>query len=98
MKLLFDGKGEPRAFIEAHFVYGMDGVPVGFLDGTRVHRLDGEYVGALHQDMIVNDYQSSPGRATSPGHPGRVPPADSPGGRGTFDYGYPCVLHKLFED
>lgn len=98
MKLLFDGQGEARAFLEGTYVYRMDGEPVGFLDGSHVHRLDdGAYVGELYQDMIVNTYTSSPGSAVIPSSPGRVPPADNPGGRGPYDYGYPCVMAKLLD-
>jgi hypothetical protein len=97
VKFLFDGKGEPRAFVEAYFVYAMNGEPVGFLSGPHVHRLsDGAFVGELYQDMVVDTYTSSPGTAPAPGVPGRVPPADNPGGRGTFDYGYPCRIDALF--
>ncbi len=98
MKFLYDGKGEPRAFLEGQYLYAMSGHPVGFLDATHVHRLsDGGYVGELYQDMVVDTYTSSPGTAPSPGSPGRAPPADNPGGRGTFDYGYPCRIDGLFD-
>ena len=98
MQLLYSGGGDPLAFLEGTFVYRMSGEPVGFLDGTHVHKLsDGSYVGELYRDMIVNTYESSPGPATSPGSPGRVPPADNPGGRGPYDYGYPCVLQRLLD-
>lgn len=97
MKYLYNRGGDPVAVLEGRYVYGMNGYALGFSEGTHVYRLDGAYVGELYQDMVVNTYTSSPGNTSPPGDPGRMPPFDSPGGRGPVDYGYPDVIDGLFE-
>lgn len=96
MKFLFDGQGEPRAYFDGSYLYDLEGYAVGFVEQSHVHRLDGSYVGALHQDMVVDTFESQPGPTQPRPDPGRIPPPDRPLGRGTFDYGYPDRLDRLF--
>lgn len=94
---LFDRLGDAVAYLEAGYVFAMDGRPVGYLDGTHVYRLSGTYVGELHRDMIVDQYLANPGSMGRITEPGRIAPPGNPGSRGPVDYGYPDVIHKLFE-
>lgn len=45
---------------------------VGRLNGTHVRRLSGNYVGELHQDMVVDKLLSSFGNLGHPGNPGHA--------------------------
>ena len=65
------------------YIYKLDGKPIGQLNRTHVHRQSGEYVGELHQDMIVDK------------HLGNLGSIGNPGNRGAVSYGYPDVFHKL---
>ena len=95
MKFLYDRHGEPRAFLEGLYIYDLQGYARGYLEQDHVYRMDGQYVGDLHQDMVVDTMTSSPGSIDPPLDPGRVPPPDSPGPRGTFDYGLPDRIDAL---
>lgn len=97
MKFLYSAHGESLAFSEGTYVYNMQGYAVGFIEHTHVYRLSGEYVGELYQDMVVDTYDSHPGPSGPFVDPGRVPPADAPGSRGPYDYGYPDRLPQLLQ-
>lgn len=97
MKFLYDAHGEPRAVLEGQYVHDLEGYAVGFVEHGRVFRMSGEYVGALHEDMVVDPMTSYPGPTSPPGGAGRIPPPDSPGPRGAFDYGMPDRIDRLFE-
>ena len=96
MKFLYDVHGEPRVFYDGTYLFDLDGYAVGFVEFAHVHRLDGAYVGELHQDMVVDTFESAPGAGQPRPDPGRIPPPDRPLGRGRYDYGYPCRIDGLF--
>jgi hypothetical protein len=96
MKFLYDRHGEPRAFLEGPYIYDLQGYACGRVEGDQVYRMDGQHVGALHEDMVVDAMTSSPGPIEPPLDPGRVPPPDSPGPRGAFEYGLPDRIDALF--
>jgi hypothetical protein len=98
VKYVYDRTGEAKVVLEAGFLFDMEGYPCGFVDGTQVYTMKGTHVGELYRDMVVNTYTSSPGRATPPASPGRIPRPERVPGRGPLEYGYPCLLAKLFED
>jgi 4-fold beta-flower domain-containing protein len=97
MKYLYDRRGDAVAYVEGQYVFSMDGAPTGYVEGAHVYRISGEYVGELFRDMVVDQYLSNPGGIGRVIDPGRAFPAENPGSRGAFDYGFPDVIHKLFE-
>lgn len=68
------------------------------LSGTHVHALSGEYVGELHNDMIVDKHLGNLGNIGHPANPGNVGSPGNPGNRGSVNSGFPDVSDELFED
>jgi len=75
----------------------MRGKAIGQVNGTHVHKLSGSYVGELHKDMIVDKHLGNFGNIGNPGNPGNAGNPGNPGNRGTVNYGYPDVFHRLKE-
>jgi hypothetical protein len=61
-----------------------------------VHKLSGQYVGDLHEDMVVNKHVGNPGNIGNPGNPGNAGSPGNPGNRGVVNYGWPDVSHEFF--
>jgi len=57
----------------------MRGRAVGQIRDSHVHKPSGQYVGELHNDMVVHEHLGTLGNIGNPGNPGN---AGSPGNRG----------------
>ncbi|WP_433977667.1 4-fold beta flower protein [Erwinia sp. E_sp_B01_9] len=75
----------------------MNGNAVGQLHGTHVHRLSGQYIGELHESMILNKHMGNFGNIGNPGNPGNPGRPGNPGNRGARNYGFPDVSMHLFD-
>ena len=51
---IYEMNGRPVGFWQGRFIYDLDGKAVGQLDGPHVHKLSGEYVGGLEHDMVLD--------------------------------------------
>ncbi len=75
----------------------MQGQAIDQRNGTHVHKLSGQYVGELHEDLVLDKHLGNFGNIGNPGNPGNAGNPGNPGNRGAVNYGYPGVFHKLIE-
>jgi len=93
---IYDNHGSAVAYVQGRYVYSMGGKAVGqIVSETHVHKLSGQYVGELHQDMIVDKHLGNLGNVGNPGNPGNAGNPGNPGNRGSVNYGYPDVSGRL---
>lgn len=94
---IYNQRGSAVGYVQGRYVYSMRGNAVGQIsDGTHVHRITGQYVGELHEDMIVDKRLGNFGNIGNSGNPGNAGNPGNPGNRGFVNYGYQDLSAVLF--
>lgn len=96
MDYIYSSRGNAVGYRNRNFIHEIGGKAVGQISGlTHVHKITGQYVGELHEDMVLDMGYGNLGNIGNPGNPGNFGHPDNPGNRGARSYGYKDVFEKL---